>query len=144
VHDQLDAENIAAAYWGSELARQGFARALWLPGRVCLLLPDTRADLLAQLAKAIQVIISRGTWRQPDLDTPAGLPDSHEFILDLGSDRPYCLILSPAQSEGWLPAHCEQGGLDVEFRTCAGVVRVVPGKYRIVPTLPWMRRWVEH
>lgn len=125
-------------YWDSDHAKTGLFYLTWNAGAARLLVPDAQKPAIREMRTAREVIISRGPW------TDQGGRDALELLFEDGTDNPFCLHLVAEQSDRMIPEGEQGGGFSVTAWTRGGEKLRLPGKYRVVPELPWLREWVEH
>jgi hypothetical protein len=129
---------ISTNYWDSEAATEGAFYLSWNAGAARLLVPDSQKPLIKEMKGAREVIISRGPWRDQ------GLLDALELLWEDGSDEPFCLFLSPQQTDRLISAEDQGGGITVIVYTRSGEKGRWPARYRIVPEIPWLKPWSSH
>jgi hypothetical protein len=83
------AEIIATNYFDGSEARAGKLLVSCNAGAFQVLVPDSQAAYVAEMATGLDIIVSRGPW-------PAvWLPDGFELLFDDRTDSPFALQLSP-------------------------------------------------
>lgn len=122
-------------YWESEHAAAGLFYLSWNAGAGRVLIPEGQTGILPELTGADEVIVSRGPW-------PAhGNHDALELLWEDGSDSPFCIHLVAEQCDRVIPESEQGGGFVVTVWTQDGVQGEWPGRYRQVPTIPYLKPW---
>jgi len=129
---------ISTNYWDTEHASAGYFYLSWNAGAARLLVPDLQKPVLREMKNAREVIVSRGPW--PEQGGREGL----ELLWEDGSDEPYCIHLVAEQCDRLIPETDQGGGFTVIAYTRGGEKGRWPGRYRIVPEIPWLRPWEAH
>lgn len=124
-------------YWDSEHARAGFVFLSWNAGAARVLLPDSQKAMLRDMKTAKYVIVSRGPWPEQ------GNREALELLFEDHSDSPFAIHLVAEQCDRLIPESDQGGGFLVSVWTRGGLKLTVPGKYRVVPSLPALSPWVE-
>lgn len=125
-------------YWDSEHARLGLFYLSWNAGAGRVLVPDSRKPMLADLKGASEVLVSRGPWADQ------GGRDALELLWEDGSDNPFCLHLVAEQCDRLIPETDQGGGFVIAAWTRNGIQGEWPGRYRVVPEIPFLRAWESH
>ena len=124
-------------YFDSVYAKNNLLYLSWNAGTARLLVPDGVKDHLLEMSSAKYVIISRGYWKEQ------GIENAIELLFEDGSDKPYCVFLSPEQTDRYIPEKNEGNGenffLSVYIRL--GEKFRFPAKCRIVDTIPCLAAW---
>lgn len=128
---------IQTNYWDSDHAKAGCCFLSWNAGAARLLLPDALKPALRGMRQARYVIISRGLWAEQ------GGREALELLFEDKSDSPFCLHIVAEQTDRLLPEVDQGGGFPVTVWTRGGEKLRLPGKYRIVPTIPCLEEWIE-
>jgi hypothetical protein len=130
-----DGQSIATTdFWGSELEFNGFFFLSWNAGAARLLVPDCHKASLRDMKTAAYAILSRGKYNGHD---------AIEILFEDNSDAPYCVQILAEQCDRLLPAHEQGGGFTVAVWTREGLQISMPGKYRVVHSLPCGEPWAE-
>jgi len=125
-------------YWNSPHAKRGFLFLTWNAGAARLLVPGSARGILAEMRGAREVIVSRGPWIEQ------GRREALEMLWEDGSDAPFCLHLVAEQTDRLIPESDQGGGFIVSAWTRDGKRGEWPGKYRVVPEIPWLQPWEGH
>lgn len=126
-------------YFDSEYAKEGNFYLSWNAGTARLLVPDSMKSHLHEMKNTKYVIITRGNW------TEVGKKNAIELLFEDHSDEPYCIFLSPEQSDRLIPKS-DQGSSDNFFISVyvrMGEKFRFPAKYRIVEEIPYLKAWEE-
>jgi hypothetical protein len=124
-------------YWDSEQAQAGYCYLSWNAGTARLLIPDASKQFIPEMRSAKYVIVSRGPWHEQ------GGRDALELLFEDNSDSPFCLRLVAEQTDRLLPEDSQGGGFFVTIWMRGGEKLRLPGKYRIVATIPCLDQWSE-
>ena len=131
---QNDGPNIAASnYWESPMCEAGLVYLIGGYHTLRLLVPE-KLEPLAEIKGVTEAIISRGPWRAK--------PDAIEVLLEDHTDTPFSLHFGPEQFD-ILPSKQERGFPFSIWGPGAKKLLELPGSYRIVPQLPWLKPWGE-
>jgi hypothetical protein len=128
-------------YWGGEINRAGGFVLSPNAGTLRLLVPSGwEADFLRDTHGAREVIVSRGPW-------PEHRVEGIELLWEDGSPDPYCLHLDARQCVP-LIASTDDGreipvAIWVKRRGKPHLAREYPGRFRMVPQVPWLKKWGE-
>lgn len=125
-------------YWDSERAQKGLAFLSWNAGAARLLVPDSLKPAIKEMKTAKYVIISREKW------TDQNNRDGLEILFEDNSPSPYCLHITAEQSDRTLLALDQGGGFVVTVWTKGGEKLRLPGKYREVESIPYLKFWESH
>jgi hypothetical protein len=125
-------------YWDSEPAKSGFCFLSWNANAARLLVPDTFESAISEMRSAKYVIVSRGPW--PEQSRREAL----ELLFEDESDSPYCMTLCPEQTDRVLPKKDQGGGFVFSVWMRTGEMLRLPGKYRVVKTIPCLAPWRGH
>ncbi len=127
-----DGQNILRTnYFDSPASKMGYVFLTINAGAFRLLVPDEMAkSLIAEVATAKEVIVSRGIW-----EVKGGI-DALEIMFEDDSDNPFCFHISTKQVHT-LPAvtDCNKQWLFAVYNS-KGKVAEYPCWYRIVEKLP--------
>lgn len=129
---------VSTTYWDTEHARNGSFYLTWNAGAARLLVPEARAPMLREVARAREVILSRGPWVE------RGGRDALELLWEDDSDSPFALCLVAEQCDRLLPDAEQGGGFPVVAWARDGEKGRWPGRYRVVARVPWLRPWSAH
>jgi len=129
---------VTTNYWETELARQGFCFLSWNAGAGRLLVPDALAHYIREMRTGKYVIVSRGPWKAH------GGRDGLELLFEDESDAPFCVHIEARMTDRLLPSSDQGGGFEIVVYTRSGEQMRLPGKYRKVPSIPWMKPWSSH
>ena len=121
-------------YWDSELAKEGLFYLSWNAGVGRLLVPNARRCDLREMSSAAYVIVSRGPWHE------RGGRDALELLFEDGSDSPYVIHLSVEQTDRMLPDG-NQSRFVITVWQRDGNELQLPGRYRVVNTIPCLDPW---
>lgn len=127
-------------YFKSTYEKNNIVFLSWNANTARVLIPDGLKADLQEMCGTKQVIISRGYW------TEMGVANAIELLFEDESDNPYCIFLSPEQTDRVIP-EAAQGGSDnffVSIYIRMGEKFRFPAKYRIVDTIPYLKPWKEH
>lgn len=125
-------------YWDTEQALKGYLYLTWNAGAGRLLLPDSQLAFLPEMSTGKYVIVSRGPWKE------RGGREALELLFEDESDSPFCLQLVAEQCDRMLPDADQGGGFDIAVWTRDGEKLCLPGKYRRVSKIPYMKPWKAH
>jgi hypothetical protein len=125
-------------FWDTPHALSGFFYLSWNAGAGRLLIPDSQKPMIAEVRSAKYVIVSRGPW------TDQGGRDAIELLFEDGSDEPYCIHLAMEQCDRAISESEQGGGFVIALWTRTGLKQRLPGKYRVVPRIPYLEPWGEH
>ncbi len=125
-------------YWDSEPAKSGFCFLSWNANAARLLVPDFLESSILEMRSAKYVIVSRGPWPEQ-----AGR-EALELLFEDDSDSPYCVTLGAENTDRLLPKKDQGGGFVFTVWTRSGEMLRLPGKYRVVKTIPCLAPWRSH
>jgi hypothetical protein len=128
-------EILETNYWDSEYAQEGIYYLSWNAGAARLLVPDSKKSDINEMKSAKYVIISRGTWLEHKKN------DALELLFEDNSESPFCLFLSPEQTDRLLPDTDEGGNFVTTVWTRDGQKLELQGKYRKVESIPCLQPW---
>jgi hypothetical protein len=123
-------------FYDSEHAAAGFFFLSWNAGAARLLVPDAQKPALREMKTGKFVVISRGPFETGK--------DMLELMFEDHSDSPFCLHIGVDQCDRLIPETEQGGGFLVSVWTKGGMKLCLPGKYREVDKIPYMREWIEH
>lgn len=125
-------------FWGSDWAEAGYMYLSINAGALRVLVPARREQDIQEMAGASEVIVSRGRWSLGDGR------DAIELMWEDGSRSPFCIQVGMESLDRPIPA-AEQGkGFVVTVWTETGQQGQWPGRYRVVPEVPWAQPWDEN
>ena len=139
---QNDGPRIAASnYWRSEACEKGFFLLSPNDGAIRLLIPrEHEQQFLRETWRASEVIVSRGLW-------PEGGGDGFEVLFEDGSPDPFALHLPAALCVPVIAATDDGRDVPVTLWTYRRgkphLAREYPGKFRVVPQIPYLKKWGE-
>lgn len=122
-------------YWDSAQAQRGLLFLSYNAGDARVLVPDSRHDLLNEMATAKYVILSQGPW------TVMAQRLAVEVLFEDNSDAPFALHMAESQFDRTLPSRNQGDGFFVTVWTRAGRQLRFPGKFRLVPEIPSLAAW---
>lgn len=131
---------LATNYWTSEENYRGVFLASISAGAVRLLVPYIYSPLVPEMRTGTEVVISKGTYLGET---------AYEFLFDDHTDDPFHLLLSAHQMVPGGIVDTEHGRDDiivsvwVSDRQAPKKVLELPGRFRVVETLPCLRAWGE-
>ena len=133
------AEILDTNYWASEAAKRGFAFLTINAGTFRLLVPEKMAPEIAEWKTAREVVVSKGPW-------PAqGREEAIEIMFEDNSDSPYALNMGIQQLDRMpTPADRDRSGQPARWHFSVwtqrdGKVLELPGRYRLVKQIPWLK-----
>jgi len=129
---------ISTNYWDTDHARSGYFYLSWNAGAARLLVPDSQKPVLREMRGAKEVIVSRGPWPEKDV------LEAIEMLWEDGSDEPFHINLIAERCDRLLPETDQGGNFAVIAYTRGGEKARWPGRYRIVPEIPWLKPWIDH
>lgn len=143
--DQLIVKNdgpliVETNYWSTEMNARGLFLLSPNDGVFRLLIPVGMEQVfLRETWRASEVIVSRGPW-------PAErLPDAIEVLFEDGSSDPFALHLDARQCVPLVAAGDDGRAVPVHLwtrqRGKPRKVREYPGRFRVVPQIPWLKKW---
>jgi hypothetical protein len=127
-------------YFKSTYQKNNIIFLSWNASTARILIPDGLKANLQEMSNAKYVIISRGFWKD------MGVENAIELLFEDGSDNPFCIFLSPEQTDRLIP-EMDQGGGEKFFVSVyvrMGEKFRFPAKYRLVDTIPYLEPWEEH
>lgn len=127
-------ELLETNYWDLDHAKKGFLYLSWNAGAARLLVPDSMISQIDEMRTGKYVIVSRGKFQGRE---------ALELLFEDNSDSPYCVHLVTEQTDRLLPDTDQGSGFIVSVWTRSGKQLQLPGKYRVVDTLPHMQPWTE-
>jgi hypothetical protein len=98
--------------------------------------PDSQKQVIREMRSAKYIIISRGPW------TGKGGREALELLFEDESDSPFCLHLVAEQCDRLIPDYQQGGGFDIIVLTRGGEKLRLPGKYRVVDSVPCLEPWI--
>jgi len=139
IYVENDGQHIVSTnYWLSDFALAGVAYLTWNSGAARLLIPPQCEAWLAEMRTAKFVIVSMGDWPN------AGKENALEVLFEDDSQSPFCLHIGPEQTDRIVPETQQGGSFEMVVYTQAGEQFRLPGKYRRVEKIPYLKPWVEH
>lgn len=136
------ADIIKTNYWEIDHAQRGLFYVSINAGTFRLLVPAFQEGVIAEMATAKVVIISRGPWPDKNRD------DAFEFLFEDHSNNPFSLFMVPGQFI-LLPrdSDCDQPGQPPSWRFAAwtqdGKKLELPCRYRLVNKIPCLKKFPE-
>lgn len=121
-------------YWNLEHAEKGLFYLSWNAGAARLLVPESQKPLIKEMKTGKFVIVSRGKFQGRD---------ALELLFEDNSDSPFSILIVTEQTDRLIPDYEQGGGFVVTVWTKSGQKLRLPGKYRVVETLPDLSAWVE-
>lgn len=121
-------------YWELENAKRGLFYLSWNAGAARLLVPETQKQSIKEMKTGKFVIVSRGKFQGRD---------ALELLFEDNSDSPFSIHIETKQTDRLIPDFEQGGGFVVTVWTKSGQKLRLPGKYRVVETLPHLQPWVE-
>ncbi len=125
-------------FWNSDYASEGLTYLSWNAGAGRLLLPDCQKPMLREMRSAKYVIVSHGPWSEQ------GGREALELLFEDGTDAPFCIHMSAEQCDRQMPVTEQGGGFYIAVWTRGGMKLRLPGKYREVNHIPYLKTWSEH
>lgn len=126
---------IKTNYWQTEHAKQGFVYLSWNAGAGRLLIPENQTQIISEIKTGKYVIVSCGKWDGRD---------AIELLFEDGTDTPYSINIVSGQTDRLLPETDQGGGFVISVWTENGKQLELPGKYREVESIPYLKAWSEH
>lgn len=127
-------------FWSTEYAGRGAVYVTQNAGAFRLLLPPALEEILADLASAKLVIVSRGPWPAQHRD------DAIELLVDDGTDSPYALHIGteqidrlPLDTDADREWHCTVWIRGADDAPTPVIDR--PARYRRVRNIPDLSPW---
>lgn len=133
-------ELLSTNFWTSEENYRGVFLAVINAGAVRLLVPNPHRALVPEMRTGTEVIISKGAYQGET---------AYEFLFDDHTDDPFHLLLSAHQMVPGGIVDTEHGRDDITVsvwvsdRQAPKKVLELPGRFRVVETLPCLRAWGE-
>lgn len=137
-----ESEIVSTNYWQTENAQRGLFYLSINAGAFRLLVPDIQEAVIAEMATAKEVIVSRGPWPSQNKH------DALEFLFEDFTDTPFVLQILPEQADRLpLDSDRDRQGQPPRWKftvwTEAGKKLERPARYRLVKKIPCMKAWKE-
>lgn len=122
-------------YFTSEYAYRGIVYLSINSGAFRLLVPESAEHYLVEMRTGKEVIVSRGPWPEK------GKTEAIELVFEDHSSTPFSLHFGSEQIDR-LPDDSDRGKEFVfSVWTMTGKKLELPGKYRKVKRIPWLKPW---
>jgi len=137
-----DGPRIASTnYWTSEYAKNGAVYLTWNAGVGRLLMPLACEAWIKEMSAAKYVLVSMGSWNHQGVEKQ----DALELLFEDDSSNPFCLHFGNEQTDRIIPEVQQGGGMfEIVVYAQDGERLRLPGKYRRVDRLPYLKAWVEN
>lgn len=122
-------------FWDHQMAARGFLFLSWNAGSARLLVPDNQKLMIDEIRSAKYAIISVGR-----LNGKSG-PVALEILFEDNSDSPFSVQINYEQCDRILPKSAHRSEFLMSIWTRDGEALQMPGKYRVVDKLPYLKEW---
>ena len=124
-------------YWDTEAGQAGYFFLSWNAGHARLLTPEANQGLIEEMGQARMAILSLGSLLH--MHDRQGI----EILFEDDSLQPLAVTIAVEQCDRDLRLAPEGGGFDFTVWCREGKQLALPGKFRIVPSLPCRDAWKE-
>jgi hypothetical protein len=125
-------------YFDSEWAKRGALFLSWNDSAARLLVPDAQLDVIQpEIQGAEHIILSRGPLESSGAE-------ALELLWEDNTQHPFVIHISTEQCDRLIAESHQGSGFVVSVWARDGKIQELPGRHRIVESLPCMKPWTDH